>query len=255
MEELEVQDPEISNHPDSLTSLFYTLQFTFLRITLHTFAAGCLILRLHSLPFVFAYKASAKRASTLFRVLKSAFTSPTRTIRNLYRLYCIISSQPQIVERAETPVPRVDDAVSVESILLKRLGVQEYHETLHEVRCGDSPELSTSLPAAASELAHEGHQNTLESSKPDLQPVLSPIVNNPQDGNGCPECVHERLGCVTCNQVTRNSSVDSSRIPRRAKSDSEFHPPLPPNDEYWKLPWRQVQAKKSGKLQKRVPRY
>jgi hypothetical protein len=151
--------------------------------------------------------------------------------------------------------------------LLKRLGVQEYHETLLEVRRRGSPEVLTSLPRAASELAPEVCQTPPNLPKLDLQPTLSTIVDIPQDASACPECAHERLGCVTCTQATRNSSVDTSRIPRRAKSDSEFrHPqPLPPlaplaplplaNDEYWKVPWRPVLAKKSGKLQKKIARY
>ena len=145
--------------------------------------------------------------------------------------------------------PRLNDTVSVECILLKRLRIQEYNETLYEVKRHGSPELSTSLPYAASELAHEERPRALESSKCNLQLVPSPTVNNRQDENDCPECVHERLGCVAYAQATHNSSVDS-RTSRGAKLDSECPSPSPAaNDEYSKLPWRQVQAKKSEKLQ------
>jgi hypothetical protein len=255
MERLEVQDPKLSEQPDSLASLLYTLQFTIFRITLHSLAAFCLILRLHALLFVFAYKSCTKQANPLFHMLRSTLNSPTRTIRNLYRLYRIVSSQPQVVEVAETPVPSIDDAVSVESVLQKRLGVQEYHDTLHKVRRGGSLELPILLRHTASELAPEVREEPPDPSKLDLQPVLSATIDNPEDGNACLQCAHERLGCVTCTQATRNSSVDTS-IPRKAKSDGEFRPPPPAaNDEYLKLPWRQVQAKKSGKLQKRAARY
>ena len=56
--------------------------------------------------------------------------------------------------------PRLDDPVSVETVFLKRLGIQECNETLHEVRRHGSPELSTSLSHAASELAHDERPRT-----------------------------------------------------------------------------------------------
>jgi hypothetical protein len=211
MERLEVQDPKLTEHPNSLASFSYTLQFTIFRITLHSLAAYCLILRLHALPLIFAYKRCTKRVTPLLHVLSSTLNSPTRTIRNPYRLYHIVISQPQVVEAAETPVPSIDDSASVQSILLKRLRVQEYHDTLHEVRRGGSPELPFVLRHTASELAPEVREEPPNPSKLapelDLQPVLSATVDNPQDGNGCLQCVHERLGCVTCTQATRNSSV------------------------------------------------
>jgi len=148
MEQLDVLDPVQTYQLDSLTCLLYNLQFTLFRITPHTLAALSLILRLNALPFIFAYKSCAKRAAPPLCVLRSTLTSPTRTIRNLYRLYRIVSSQSQFVELGEMPErnPRLDDAVSVESVFLKRLGIQEYNEALHEARRHSSPELSTSLP-------------------------------------------------------------------------------------------------------------
>jgi hypothetical protein len=255
MEKLEVEDSPISHYPDSFTSLLSTLKLTVQRIALHTLAAARLILRLYTLPIIFAYRTFARRVTPLLRVLKNIVNSPSRTIRNLYRLYRVISSQAQIAELAESRVPSIGDAVSVESIVLKRLGVQEYHEILHEVRPGGSLEIGSLFPQAGGGFAPKPHQNTTMSSNRDGQPIMSPVADSPQDENGCRECVHERLGCVTCTQATRNSSVDT-RIPRKAKSDSEFRPPPPAtNEEFLKLPWRQVQAKKSAKLQKRVARY
>ena len=254
MEQLEVLDPKPLDHLDSLASLLYTLQFTALRITLHTVAAACLVVRLHALPFIFAYKICAKRVPPVFRLLGSTFNTPVRTVRNLYHLYQVVNSKAEIVELPEIRKSSIEDAISVESILLKRLGIQEYHDTLQEVRHSDSQHSPVSPPRAAFELADRARQSLTVSCKTDVEPNLPAPVDDPQEGNSCPECVHERLGCVTCTRTSRNSSVDSS-ITRRAKSVGEFRPLPPINDESVKLPWRQLQAKKSGKLQKKLVKY
>lgn len=254
MEQLEVLDPTPLDDLDSLASLLYTLQFTALRITLHTMAAACLVVRLHALPFIFAYKIGAKRATSIFRLLGSTLTSPARTIWNLYHLYHIVTSEPEIVELPEIRKQSIEDAISAESISLKRLGIQEYHDTLQEVRRSDSEHSPVSPPRLAFELADEARQNLLMSCKPHVEPKLPAPVNDPQEGHSCPECVHDRLGCVICTRTSRKSSVDSY-IPRMAKSNGDFRPLPLIKDESLKLPWRQLQAQKSGKLQKRLARY
>ena len=253
MEQLKVLDPKPLEHLDSLASLLYTLQSTALRITLHTMAAACLVVRLHALPFIFAYKTCAKRVTPVFRLIERTLTSPACAIRNLYHLYHIVSSKPEIVELPEIRKPSIEDAISVKSILLKRLGIQEYHDTLQEVRRSDSQHSPVSPPRAAFEFADEARQSLTVSCKLDVEPNLPAPVDDPQERNSCAECVHDRLGCVTCTRTSRKSSVDSD-IPRRSKSDGEFRPLPPINDESLKLAWRQVQAKKSGKLQKRLAR-
>src|SRR5438876_96497 len=97
MEAREVQDHPFSQCPDSFTSLLSAIQLTSLRIALHALAAAGLTLRLPALPIVFACRACARRAAPLVHILESIVNSPSRTIRNLYRLYHVISSQPQIV--------------------------------------------------------------------------------------------------------------------------------------------------------------
>lgn len=253
-QQLDIEHRGISEYPDSLKSLLYTLKFIILRITLHTFAAVCLTLRLYALPVIFAYKACARQASPLLRVLSSALNSPARAMRNVYRLYRIISSQPQVVELAESPARSIDDAVSVESILLTRIGVQEYHETLQEVSLGGLSEPPTLIPRTASEFAPETCPKASMSAKRDLHPTLLPILDNAAHSDGCPECASGRLGCVTCTQATHSSSVDT-RVPRRTKSDSEFCPAPIADEEHLKIPRPPVKAKKNVKLQKRVARY
>ena len=243
MEQWEVLDPRPFDQPDSLASVLYTLQFTALRITLHLLAATCLTVRLYALPFMFAYKTCATRVAPRFRLLRNTLSSPIRTVRNLCRLYQLVSSKPEIVELPEIRKPSINDAVSVESILLKRLGIQEYHDTLQEVERGGSQLSHTPTSRATLELAHDDRQDLLVSFKPDIQPSLSTMVDIPLEENSSSACVHDRVGCVTCSLATRNSSVDS-HIPKRTNSD----------DEPLKLPIRQLQAKSSGKLQKRLAR-
>jgi len=134
---------------------------------LHTLVALSVILRLNALPFIFAYKSCAKRAASLLRRLRSTLASPTRTIRNLYRLCRIANSQSQCVDLGGMPGqnPRLDDPVSVENVFLKRLGIQECNETPHEARRHGSPEPSASLPHDASELAQDERPRASESSK------------------------------------------------------------------------------------------
>lgn len=230
---LEIQESTPTESlPGSLSTLLYLLRLTFLRVILHSLTVVCLTARLYALPLVYGYNKLAIRA-----------TPVTRIVRNVYRLYRILYTQPRTLHLDDPP----EDAPGTRSIELTQINTPDYHNMFPETARNIS--ITERLHDEIFDKTRELTRRDVPAKQVSLVPRCAELVaDDATEAGNCPECVDERQECPPCVQGRRVSSV-TSRLPRRTRSDGCFQRPA---DKLvtWE-PQKQTAKKKSGKLQKK----